>query len=74
MKLHVRAPVNMNGKRGDIKTQKWVMEHVQIRLQNVPIGLRDTISCFPAMDRQKFEWAMDESVKMSEVEPFLKGT
>jgi hypothetical protein len=45
-----------------------------MKLQNVSVGLRDTILCFPAVDRCKFEWAVDESVKMGEIEPFLKGT
>jgi hypothetical protein len=43
-------------------------------VQNVPVNLRDMILCFPAMDRCKFKWAMDESIEMGEIEPFLKGT
>ena len=74
MKLHVRAPVNMNGIRGDIKTRKWVMEHGCMRLENVPVGLRDTIPCFLAVDGGKLEGAIDESVEVCQIQPFLKGT
>ncbi len=50
-----------------------VMEHVEVRLQNVPIGLRDAVSCFATVGCGKLEWPMDKCVDVCEVEPFPKG-
>jgi hypothetical protein len=50
------------------------MEHGCMRLENVPVGLRDTIPCFLAVDGGKLEGAIDESVEVCQIQPFLKGT
>ncbi len=50
------------------------MEHDQMRLENIPVGLRDTILHFPAVDGGKLEGVMDESVEVCQIQPFLKGT
>jgi hypothetical protein len=42
-------------------------------LQNVSVGLRDTIPHFLAVGRCKLEGTMDESVKVCQIEPFPKG-
>jgi hypothetical protein len=45
-----------------------------MRLQNVPVGLRDTILRFLAVDGGELEGAMDERDKVCQIQPFLKGT
>jgi hypothetical protein len=44
-----------------------------MRLENVPVGLRDMIPRFPAVDGNKLKGAMDESVEVCQIQPFLKG-
>jgi hypothetical protein len=43
-------------------------------LETVPVGLRDMIPRFPAIDGGKLKGAMDESVKVCQIQPFPKGT
>jgi hypothetical protein len=50
------------------------MEHVEVRLQNVPIGLGDAVSCVATVGCVKLEQPMDKYVDVCEVEPFPKGT
>ena len=45
-----------------------------MRLENVPVGLRDTVLRFPAVDGGKLEGAMDESVEVCQILSFPKGT
>jgi hypothetical protein len=54
----------MNRIRWHIKARKWVVEHVAMGLEDVPIWLGDTISSFPAVDSGKVKWAMDERIVM----------
>jgi hypothetical protein len=50
------------------------MEHVYMRLENVPAGLRDTIPCFPAVDGGELKGVMDESVEVCQIQLFPKRT
>jgi hypothetical protein len=50
------------------------MEHIKVCLQNVPISLRDVVSCFLTVGSGELKGAMDKHVKISLVEPFPKGT
>jgi hypothetical protein len=50
------------------------MEHVEVRLQNIPIGLGDVVACFATVGCGELERPMDKCVDVCEVEPFLKGT
>ena len=45
-----------------------------MRLENVPVCLRDRILHFLAIDGCELKGAMDESVKVCQIQPFPKGT
>ncbi len=62
----------MNRVRWHIKARKWVVEHVAMGFEDVPILLGDTISSFLAVDSGKVKWAMDERIVMCQVNPFTK--
>ncbi len=67
MKRHVCTLVNMNG-----ILWEWIVEHITIGSEDVPIWLGDTISSFPAVDSGEFKRAMDERILMCQINPFMK--
>jgi hypothetical protein len=40
--------------------------------KDVPMILRDAITCFASANGSKFEWAVNVSIKMGDIEPFSK--
>ena len=74
MKLYMRTAVNVDGIRWDIELRNGVLEHVKMRLENVPVNLRDMILGFRTVDGSEFEWSVNERIKMCQINPFAKRT
>ena len=59
--------INVNGVSWDIKARYWVLKHVAMICQGLPIFLPDPITSFTIMDGSKVEWAMDKRILMKHV-------
>ncbi len=52
--------------------QEWVVEHVAMGFEDIPVWLGDTILSFPAVDSSKVKWAMNERILMCQSNSFTK--
>ena len=72
VKSYMCSAVNMNRIWWHIKARKWVVEHITMGFERVPIWLGDTISSFPTVDSSEVKRAMDECIVMCQINPFTK--
>jgi len=72
VKSYMCSAVNMNRIWWHIKARKWVVEHIIMGFEEVPIWLGDTILSFPAVDSSKVKRAIDECIVMCQINPFTK--
>jgi len=54
--------INMNGVSWNIKTWYWVLKHMAMICQDLPVRLPNTITGLKIMDGSKIEWSVDEHI------------
>jgi hypothetical protein len=69
---HVGATIDMNRVSWNVKTGGGILKHIRMFPKDVPIILRDAITCFASANGSNLEWAVNVSIKMCDIEPFPK--
>ncbi len=69
---HVGATIDMNRVSWNVETGGGILEHMRMFPKDVPIILRDAITCFASANGSKLEWVVNVSIKMCDIEPFPK--
>ena len=64
--------INMNGVSWNIKTRYWVLKHMAMICQDLPVRLSNAITGLTIMDCSKIERAMDECILVKHVN-ILRG-
>jgi hypothetical protein len=68
----VGTGIGVNGIGRHIKTREGVVIEMTMGFQKIPFSLADSVSTLPFVNSRKVEWAMNECVRMSEVDVFPK--
>ena len=63
--------INMNGVSWNIKTRYWVLKHMAMICQDLPVRLPNTITGLKIMDGSKIEWSVDEHILVKHMNVLL---
>ena len=64
--------IDMNGIGRHIKTRNGVVIEMTMGFENIPLGVTYSVPTLPFVDSSKIKQTVNECVRMSEVDIFLK--
>ena len=69
--LGVSTTIDVDGVRRYVKAGYWILKHIGVLAKDVPVGCLYAIPRLATIDSSKVEWTVDESIMVSNVDPFL---